>query len=397
MDTEQVRQTYAIVLWSPLHIDAGMAVRKHSFRLHNCQFIRYDEEVLLEEIANDEDLLNRFITEGAKALPLDHPACMKAEIYRVDVDFSAVPSNVHPHISDGTGKLYIPGSSIKGAIRTALLWTNLDMSPEIQEEILDQRDSRWAGEPLQKATFAKDPTPSQWQNYDLMRALKVRDSNGLLPKRHTRVMEMRVGSLRRYGEIKGIYTTHVECPRAQPGEFHIDVLIDKWLIYNAEAQRLLDFQSKAEWLNGWGKRCNQFAEHLIQHELSFARQYQIQSLKRFYKDLRCEMNTRPNSAFLQVGWGAGWVSKTIAEGYGQDFIDRARRQFILGKIRHRGCNGEIRQGRYDAYCLNCKQTIGDRGTELMLVKPFPKSRKVVFRNGEPWQPMGWMELRPVEG
>ena len=61
---EQIRQTYDVVPWSPLHIDAGVTVRKHSFRLHCGQLIRYDEEILLEEIADDESLLNRFIAEG---------------------------------------------------------------------------------------------------------------------------------------------------------------------------------------------------------------------------------------------------------------------------------------------------------------------------------------------
>lgn len=398
MDTEQIRQTFAIVFWSPLHIDAGLAVRRHSFRLHNRQFIRYDEEMLLEGIGDDEDLLNCFIEEGAGMLPLNHPACKKAEIYRVGVDFSARPRDVYPHISDGTGNLYVPGSSIKGVIRTALLWANLDTSSGMQEQILQQRDSRWAGEPLQRASFTKDPSLRQWQNYDLMRALKVRDSNRLSPKRHTRVIETRVGDLRN-NRLRWIYTTHVECPRAQPGELRVDVLTDRWLIYDKEAQRLLDFQSKADWLNGWGKRCNQFAEHLIQHELTFARQFQLHFLEHFYRGLQRGMGAPPESVFLQMGWGAGWASKTVSEGYGQDFIDEARRRFSLGRIlrQHRNCGGSVQRKGRNYICSKCKRTIRQRDIELLLVEPFPKSRKIAFQNGEPYQPMGWIELRTIEG
>lgn len=45
--------------------------------------------------------------------------------------------------------------------------------------------------------------------------------------------------------------------------------------------------------------------------------------------------------------------------------------------------------------MQCKNVIEQQDIELQLVQLFPKSRKIVFQNGQPYQPMGWVELRPV--
>jgi CRISPR type III-A-associated RAMP protein Csm5 len=229
-----------------------------------------------------------------------------------------------------------------------------------------------------------------------MRVLKVRDSNSIPPKKHVRIVETKVGDLRN-NRLQWIYTSYVEVPRVQPGELRLEILIDNWLLYDEKA-RSLDFQRKADWVNEWGKRCNQFAEHLIQHEIDFAQKYQIQFLERFYQSLRAKMRQSPESAFLQIGWGAGWTAKTVTLGYEQDFINKVYDRFRgLGRIqrRHRDCGGVIRWEQKDNVCTRCKEVVNRQDIELRLVQPFPKTRKIAFQNGQPHQPMGWVELRPA--
>ena len=80
-------------------------------------------------------------------------------------------------IHDGMGRPYIPGSSIKGAIRTAILTSIIDTVPQKEEKIVKQRKTR-NGE-MKKAVsaneveawaFGKDP------NNDVFRFLQVGDA-----------------------------------------------------------------------------------------------------------------------------------------------------------------------------------------------------------------------------
>jgi CRISPR-associated protein Csm5 len=76
---------------------------------------------------------------------------------------------------DGNGHPYIPGSSLKGAIRTIIFKKLFDeLSPAKQNDLLSRINNsnprkEFASEPLMKELFGKDP------NHNLMRLLQVYD------------------------------------------------------------------------------------------------------------------------------------------------------------------------------------------------------------------------------
>ncbi|HOL44648.1 MAG TPA: type III-A CRISPR-associated RAMP protein Csm5, partial [Methanothrix sp.] len=84
-------------------------------------------------------------------------------------------------IKDGNRLAYIPGSSIKGALRTAILWERIKNSRDKRDAIsavrsvLETSDSRrkraQAAKPLERLLLGKDP------NHDHLRALRVSDSD----------------------------------------------------------------------------------------------------------------------------------------------------------------------------------------------------------------------------
>ncbi|WP_291528071.1 type III-A CRISPR-associated RAMP protein Csm5 [Bacteroides sp. UBA939] len=72
-------------------------------------------------------------------------------------------------IHNGFGLPYIPGSSIKGAMRTAILTSLVNTIPNIESNIRDKREKIGA-EQIEKRLFGKDP------NADVFRFLQVGDA-----------------------------------------------------------------------------------------------------------------------------------------------------------------------------------------------------------------------------
>lgn len=134
-------------------------------------------------------------------------------IWALDNDFSQV-SDVRPMIRNGMGELYIPGSSIKGAIRTAIAYhllkhqsqyrTPVPVS-EIEQKIRDSLNTDdyrqslknkrnqgfYSNEAFMKALFEQFDLRYQDQDYqfrqgpntDFMRAISVSDSATIMPKK----------------------------------------------------------------------------------------------------------------------------------------------------------------------------------------------------------------------
>ena len=77
-----------------------------------------------------------------------------------------------------------------------------------------------------------------------------------------------------------------------------------------------------------------------------------------------------NELIVQVGWGGGWESKTL----GSELLRQDDRAFERLLSQYRMTKGQGRRA-------------GD---------PFPKSRHLVLRGGQPAEPLGWIKVR-LEG
>lgn len=89
---------------------------------------------------------------------------------RIILNWSKVKPNetLKEYIHDGLGRPYIPGSSIKGAIRTAILSR---VSQSVNAEfILNREGGRISASSIEKEVFGQDP------NKDIFRFLKVGDA-----------------------------------------------------------------------------------------------------------------------------------------------------------------------------------------------------------------------------
>lgn len=374
------RTTYRVRVLSPVHIGTGQNLGLHDIAVINGRLWRFDVEKLAEHLARDPQRLDRYTTSGAAALA-DWPEALRRSCARYVVPWNGPqPREVREHIADPLGRFYIPGTTIKGAIRTAILWAyNYGLSAEAKakqaERIGQEPKKERAGQPWQRVVFGKDP------NHDILRGLRVTDSSPA-PLTQRAVVEIRVAVEEPNGQLTWFVRpgTHTE-DMAQatrlwaeviPGniELTVSLEVDRFLTENAtlvgEAGALhpaevLGFERKRRFLDTWVQRCNLMAYKLAQQEHEWAKRLGLEAYRKFYAWLLQDMKARPDAVYLQLGWGVGWRGKTAVEPLGANAVARARQAYNLGRKGH----------------------------------PFPKTRRVVFHNGRPYVPLGWVRLEPA--
>lgn len=271
-------------------------------------------------------------------------------------------------------KPYLPASSLKGMIRTAVLWQLLQKTPQafdrtlsyLQGVIRSERslpksafNRQWTGSNIERheQTLGADP------NSDVMRALQLEDS-AELPLEALEAFEVSSYLLNSQGQLERDrrLTNWVEALR--PGtRLMIRGHFDEFLF--SDLARELGFTSKADYLapEGLVKTLHGFTGALVESEIAFYRQRGLTEVAERLQALTAQ------GTLLCLGWGGGWSSKTVTRTFLQrpdfDFMG-LRRVFQLGQSR----------SRRDFY------------------HPiFPKSRRLVASPA--LMPLGWVRVREV--
>ena len=348
---------------TPLHIGTGRELlNEYDYAIHNGRTWRLNESALLDA----QDVEDAAMADKLARTP---PAqLLRGQDFRPDSGLfryvlrgtprsNAEGAQLREQIKDVYDRPYLPGSSLKGALRTALagqIWQERDMRPEISKI---GRRRQWAAQTYEKEIFGRDP------NNDLLRALQVSDSAPVDPERllilNARVMNRR-GSLDAPIEMEAI---------APDTQFSLtlkvdDALFSEWAIANRlrlNGQELLSDLPRAV-QNHSQALARQEAEWF--KDISPARQ-----IAGFYQQLT---GAQPGARrfLISLGWGTGWTSKTFGTHLQSDtdFMERILRDLGLARGRRQ---------RDD---------------------PFPKSRRVVVqisrdRQGRPVEtpaaPLGW--------
>ena len=163
---------------SPLHVGNGNELlHDYDYAVHNDRTWVIDQQKLLEATL---DASGEFNNEWLAYPPAQF---LRDEDYRADSPLfryvlQGEPENrpLREHIKDVWGWPYLPGSTLKGMLRTLLLWglyeTDEGLTPDLNK--LD-RGRTWAGQPLERQMLGSTP------NTDLLRALHVSDSTPVEP------------------------------------------------------------------------------------------------------------------------------------------------------------------------------------------------------------------------
>jgi len=349
---------------SPLHIGSGRdLLRDYDFVARNGRTWRVNEDTLFDAVMGEDEFDEALI--GRPAAELLNPTDFKldSELFRYVIQgmpsAESPGSQVSEQIKDVFDQVYLPGSSLKGALRTLLFWGIYD-AKERKPDLSRLKDRRsWAAQPLEQALFGRDP------NHDWLRALRVRDSEDLSAREHLALHTVRIyptAGADRSGldvDVEGIKKDTV---------LHTQITLENYGFESPEAAKLR-WRGKRRWIKELSALGKMYARQRLLTEATYFRgRGGPTGALRFYDDLINRLVELPEDTFLiQIGWGAGWGSKTL----GSSMLRQDNRQFERLLSRYRMTKERDRRS-------------GD---------PFPRSRHLVLVNGRPAFPMGWVEIR----
>lgn len=227
------------------------------------------------------------------------------------------PQQIRQQIKDASWRPLIPGSSLKGAIRTALFAEYLRSSGS--EEFRQRNIPRARGNPkmaaksLSDAYFSPGAKGGKEPNHDWMRAWKVGDSSfGLsdLTLADVRFLNLapdlkwkNMAGRNSVADWQGASGVYVEC--LQPGSVsHVQIGIDDLLLHDKLAQKQLNWQ--ADTLNTFEdlrEKLNHHSEYRLRREVEFYGKHGCSDAMNSCIQLMQTMENEERAIYLQMGWG----------------------------------------------------------------------------------------------
>ncbi len=409
MQNLMVRVPYSIEVLSPIHIGTGQTIHNKGFVVTAGQVLIADEERLLNRVSQSVRLQADFETFclGEKNLQqfLSGNGIAPVEIilYTAKKLGQRVDSRriwLFIKSPESPPRPYIPGSTLKGALRSALLRAHLLADVQARDKAKQKVESKFGGKAkeadneLEKWFFGKD------QHHEWVRLLEFTDTTPIstdsLGVADVRVFsasnskgQSRSGSRGELREKAG-YSGQVFV--LSPEVLLTGTKLRGHFIVNAyltasPAKEELQFK-KGELRFKFGiqeiAECfNRVAEDQIAQEIAFYTAYQRDDLVGWYQSLdkrRKDLRADRLECLVRLGWGTGYDNKTVSDVFDDQTFRKIREKYDLAV----GSPGRVPLS---------------KGGTLLPKDQSPKSRKlaVMVENGkERVEPLGWAILR-IEG
>ena len=349
-----MKQKYQLETITPVHIGSGEVLNQIDGYYANGKWYRIDlNRVLMHPSVDINALTSEMSQRGFRWG--DHlsrrnmdPAELSA--YSLACLQSPEEIEIREAIKTVDNRPYIPGSTLKGAIRTMLLKEMLTESNDIYEESLNQLenliDRGPRGNPrreqparqIENLAFGRDP------NRDLFRALQVSDTAPLESDTLEIGMAWTV-TLNQNGQlVQKIdggreYKNFVQQIQSKQ-RLTFTLKIDDLLFRDREKARLGFSELQEKSLHDIAEVCRSATNELMKGEQDFFSRYSLSEIANRYDELIRINNTVPEGAFLlQIGWGTGYHANTVTSLFTDDeeapdalWMD-VRERFRLGESR----------------------------------------------------------------
>lgn len=420
--------TYYIQTLSPVHVGSGVRWRSglDYFAAGGRTWI-IGQTLLEKELSRHPRALAEFAEADeldVRSLTARHGIDLK-NIIKTSYRGQATAQDMFEFVRTGTGLPFIPGSSLKGALRTALLWELAqdaswqEQHDQLLKNVLSAHDARFAGQPFTRKAFysglgeqrGKEP------NYDLMRVFHLGDAHFSpedLELADTRIFNLANEhsggwkDLTRHRNLdKPAEATQLAAEALRVGAAaRVEMQVDEFLLQSPAAARKARFSDYQNYFENLAETCNHYAARQIERQLDFARQYGLGALAAFYTDLQNTLNGLPPGEFLlRLSWGSGWQGMTGELFDETEELKQIRDRFHLGRYEAEGsfpkncpiC-GSNRIKRHDwkneiGYCRSGRHEFEAKGAKWVQKFPiFPKTRKVVLVDQQPRYPLGWVRF-----
>jgi CRISPR-associated protein Csm5 len=383
---------YEISVVSPVHIGSGNEYGPMDFVASEGRISYINIDKVFDELKNKgKDVLilyeaiEQYGSNFNLGLFLNNQGIDVGNVTNYNLRCNEVPQSIRGFIKNAFTIPLIPGSSIKGAIRTAVAWYLLkDRKNEVEDilnrilreidEIRDRNEKmkkiRWwerrIGHELENLIFygkEKDP------KFDIFKSMIVTDAS------FESVDQL---SIRK---CKVLSTTEDNKMMPKPYDIFLEVLelpvksktmeISLNTYFLEKKNQNLGYNTNhITFLKEFPKACNEFSKAIIEYELTFFEEYHLHELKNFYENLYDMIPNANDEFLLRVGYGIGWLSTTIGLIFENDsnLLKNIRSIFWLGRRRN-----------HPYYILE-----------------FPKARKTINIDGKPKFPLGWIHLRGIK-
>jgi CRISPR-associated protein Csm5 len=357
-----------IEVLSPVHVGSGREplVLDADFVAGDRVYV-IDQEWMLGELS--EAQFARAVNGEALSRLLSRQEREAYARYALEVSSpGAAPPQLREQLKDLDDDPYLPGSSLKGAVRTAILWAILYAEGVSGDDLLTPGaaaalEQRWL------TGVEADRDRGSAPNRDLLRAFRPADSVSGSADDDLELARVGLHSMRGGGPSAVLpreprETIFVEALRTGT-RLGMVVRLDEHLLRPENARRL-GLDGRQHWVRGWLSYCREYGRAVIAYEADFHARYGLEALRDFFERIkrRAAAAAPGREAVLPVGWGTGWHGKTIGTLLTEPgVLDAVRATHRLGR---------------DGYPV------------------FPKSRRLVQRDGEAAEAMGWVSLRVVD-
>lgn len=352
-----------IEVLTPLHVGSGTKLLEgFDFARHKGRIYRLDvDRILTDRWPDDERQQDLLLGQPPAALLT--PADFKLDSDYFVYSLAGEPElrEVIEQVRDAQGRAYLPGSSLKGALRTGLLRGLIGQKTVIGRSEIGAADGR------REAVRADDALEQKWlggdPNHDILRAVQVADSAPL------------PGAALKLQRVQLVPKLNVDVEAIERGtRLSASLRIDTWLLQQRSSG--LDWSDRArEIVRRLPEALTIIARQRILHEFEYHRQRREAAAATFYGKLGEELASGqwPRNQFVvQVGFAAGWRSKSVLGNLPDDSP-------LLEQVVH---DFQLDRG-------------GGRGRGWVRGQAFPKARHLAYVGGQPVLPLGWLKVRMV--
>jgi CRISPR-associated protein Csm5 len=275
-------------------------------------------------------------------------------LHRYVMNGTPVNNRLRAYVKTVYGEPYIPGSTLKGLLRTLYVWGFYSVKGTYPDLDRLGKNRSWAAQGVEREVMGLNP------NLDVFRAVRVSDSTPLDPK------VLKVHSV-------NIYPTTQRSNRGVIVD--VEAIPDGSMLTATLSLDMYGFGNAISELGWKGKRKTlapetiaifgkAFAEKRLEQEREFFHQHEdVKVVSSFYRSLEAIPLTE-NQFIAQIGWGTGWNSKTLNDLL---MIDQRKFAWLVKTYK----------------MTRFPETFNEKSS-------FPKSRQILQHGGRYVRPMGWI-------
>jgi CRISPR-associated protein Csm5 len=364
------RHTFTARILTPIHIGSGNKLRKDlDFYSTNDSTYIVPMQDILNYISNTPAEQEKLIKDNYDPKKLLMHVAKDMHRYETACDVQ----DIHEIIRNGFGRPYIPGSSLKGAIRSILFGLYAKDKAASLIQLINEKRAETADRAVVDTAFGKE------MNYNLMRTLIVSD------------IEFRPRDI----SLEKVHLLNIQSPNGHswdwkkiPNSSNIMRIYAECIGIDSEATGTIKFdhnlaaklkgKSGAITVDNIGhlfRQINTYSRIMLNEEIQWLKKLdytdRIADVLDFLQDIADEFIPAPNSAdeqkecALRLGWGIGW--KNMTGGWLRD------NQSLL----------KIRQS----------LRMGKKGYDGSPFPIFPKTRRIIMNDDQAYTQPGWLLLQ----